>query len=84
MKMSYVELLSVDARCNWMLKNQADHTRNPIHNGVQTAWPSPKKESPAVSYNNKKKQRDMLDKKKIRSKVWHPKPKADDGKDDKS
>jgi hypothetical protein len=25
----------------------------------------------------------VLDKKKVRSKVWHPKPKADDGKDDK-
>jgi hypothetical protein len=25
----------------------------------------------------------VLDKKKIRSKVWRPKPKADDGKDDK-
>jgi hypothetical protein len=25
----------------------------------------------------------VLDKKKARSKVWRPKPKADDGKDDK-
>jgi hypothetical protein len=25
----------------------------------------------------------LLDKKKVRSKVWHPRPKTDDGKDDK-
>jgi hypothetical protein len=28
-------------------------------------------------------ERHVLDKKKVRSKVWHPKPKADDGKDNK-
>jgi hypothetical protein len=28
-------------------------------------------------------ERHVLDKKKARSKVWRPKPKADDGKDDK-
>jgi hypothetical protein len=28
-------------------------------------------------------ERHVLDKKKVRSKVWRPKPKADDGKDDK-
>jgi hypothetical protein len=28
-------------------------------------------------------ERRVLDKKKVRSKVWHPKPKANDGKDDK-
>ena len=37
MKISCAELPSVDARCNWMMKSQADHTRSLIHNGVQMA-----------------------------------------------
>jgi hypothetical protein len=35
MKISYAELLNVDARCNWTMKGQAKHVRSPIHTGVQ-------------------------------------------------
>jgi hypothetical protein len=34
MKISCVELLTVDARYNWMMKGQAKHVRSPIHSGV--------------------------------------------------
>jgi hypothetical protein len=36
-RISCVELLNVNALCNWMMKDQAKHTRSPIHNGVKMA-----------------------------------------------
>jgi hypothetical protein len=43
------------------------------------------KEIPALtpSRTEEEAERHVLDKKKVQSKVWRPKPKADDGKDDK-
>jgi hypothetical protein len=37
MKTSCAELLNVDALCNGTMKNQVDHIRSLIRNGVQTA-----------------------------------------------
>jgi hypothetical protein len=82
MRTSCAELLNVDAHYNWMMKAQAKHVRSLIHNGLTK---SQKRRVQCLHQleQHEEAERLVLDKKKVQSKVWHPKPKVDGEEDDK-